>query len=128
MFNRKQELTVEIATGQENLRSLDENIAKVYTDFFDNTGKSLREFDDHEITAPVEELRSSLDLVKKKIQDLGYINNMAEDEYNEAKKNYDFYSKNMEDLTKEERKTLAPRVMEDIAAMLAEDKQYTAGR
>ena len=100
MFNRKQELTVEIATGQENLRSLDENIAKVYTDFFDNTGKSLREFDDHEITAPVEELRSSLDQVKKKIQDLGYINNMAEDEYNEAKKNYDFYSKNMADLMK----------------------------
>ncbi|MCF0262386.1 MAG: AAA family ATPase, partial [Sphaerochaetaceae bacterium] len=38
--------------------------------------------------------------VKKKIESLGYINYMAEDEYNEAKKNYDFYSKNMEDLTK----------------------------
>ena len=48
----------------------------------------------------LEDLKSSLDSVKKKIQDLGYINNMAEDEYNEAKKNYDFYSKNMDDLTK----------------------------
>ena len=111
MFNRRQELTVQIATDRENLRSLDENIAKVYTDFFDNTGKSLREFDDHEITTAVEDLKSSLDSVKKKIQDLGYINNMAEDEYNEAKKNYDFYSKNMADLTK---------AKNDLAEVIAE--------
>ena len=99
-LDRKQQLVSDLATAKENIRSLAENIQKVYTDFFDNTGKSLKEFNDHEITAPVEELKSNLDTVKKKIESLGYINYMAEDEYNEAKKNYDFYSKNMEDLTK----------------------------
>ena len=99
-FQRKQTLAVDIATAKENIRTILENIQRIFTEFFDNTGKSLREFNDHEITAPVEELKSTLDSVKKKISDLGYINFMAEDEFNEAKKNYDFYSKNMDDLTK----------------------------
>ena len=99
-FERKQQLAVETATKQEHIRSLMESIQKAFTDFFDSTGKSLKEFNTHEITASVEDLRSELDTVKKKISDLGYINFMAEDEFNEAKKNYDFYSKNMDDLTK----------------------------
>ena len=110
-FNRKQQLAVDIATAKENVRQLLENIQKIFTDFFDNTGKSLREFNDHEITAPVEELKSELDSVKKKISDLGYINFMAEDEFNEAKKNYDFYSKNMDDLRK---------AKEDLEEVIAE--------
>ncbi len=99
-FQRKQDLVAEIATAKENIRAILDNIQKIYTDFFDNTQKSLKEFNDHEITMPVEELKSKLDTTKRRIQDLGYINYMAEDEYNEAKKNYDFYSKNMDDLTK----------------------------
>ena len=99
-FERKQQLAVDIAKWQENIRALGENIQKLYTDFFDNYQKSLREFNDHEITTPVEDLKSELDTVKKKIEGLGFINYMAEDEFNEAKKSYDFYSKNLEDLTK----------------------------
>ena len=99
-FERKQQLAVDIAKWEENIRSLNDNIQKLYTDFFDNYQKSLREFNDHEITAPVEDLKSELDSVKKKFEGLGFINYMAEDEFNEAKKNYDFYSKNLEDLTK----------------------------
>ena len=99
-FERKQQLAVDIAKWQENIRSLAENIQKLYTDFFDNYQKSLREFNDHEITTPVEDLKSELETVKRKIEALEFINYMAEDEFNEAKKNYDFYSKNMEDLTK----------------------------
>ena len=110
-FNRKQQLAIDIATAKENVRQLLENIQKIFTDFFDSTGKSLREFNDHEITAPVEELKSELDSVKKKISDLGYINFMAEDEFNEAKKNYDFYSKNMDDLRK---------AKEDLEEVIAE--------
>ncbi len=98
-FYRKQTLMTDIATARANLLSLNESIQKVYTDFFDDTGKSLREFNDHEITAPVEDLKSELETVKRRIQDLGFINFMAEEEYNEAKKNYDFYKKNLDDLT-----------------------------
>ena len=99
-FQRKQTIAVDIATANENIRAIAENIQRIYTEFFENTQKSLKEFNDHEITATDEELKSKLDVVKKRLQDLGYINYMAEDEYNEAKKNYDFYSKNMSDLTK----------------------------
>lgn len=99
-FNRRQELISEIARAVENVRNLGEQIQSRYTEFFDNTGKSLKEFNDHEITAAVDDIKNELDSVKKRIQDLGYINYMAEDEYNEAKKNFDFYSKNMEDLNK----------------------------
>lgn len=99
-FQRKQDLAVEIATSKENIRAILDNIQKIYTDFFDNTQKSLKEFNDHEITMPVEELKTKLETVKRRLQDLGFINYMAEDEFNEAKKNYDFYSKNMADLSK----------------------------
>ena len=99
-FSRRQELIGEIAKAVENVRNLGEQIQNRYTEFFDNTGKSLKEFNDHEITANVDDIKGELDSVKKRIQDLGYINYMAEDEYNEAKKNFDFYSKNMEDLNK----------------------------
>ena len=99
-FERKQQLAVDIAKWQENIRALSESIQKLYTDFFDNYQKSLREFNDHEITTPVEDLKSELENVKRKIEALGFINYMAEDEFNEAKKNFDFYSKNLDDLTK----------------------------
>lgn len=99
-FDRKQQLIGEIATGRENIRSLGEQIQKIHTDFFESTGKSLREFNNHEITQSYDVLKGELETTKKKIQELGYINYMAEDEYNEAKKNFDFYSKNMDDLTR----------------------------
>lgn len=98
-FEKKQRLMTELATSRANLQALDDNIQKVYRDFFDETGKSLKEFDKEEITVPVDDLKAELETVKKKIQDLGYINYMAEDEYNEAKKNFDFYQKNLDDLT-----------------------------
>ena len=99
-FLRKQELAVEIATARENIKGVMDNIQKLYTDFFDNYQKSLKEFNDHEITESVEDLKNELDTVKKKIEGLGFINYMAEEEFNEAKKSYDFYSKNLDDLTK----------------------------
>ncbi|MCR4676464.1 MAG: AAA family ATPase [Sphaerochaetaceae bacterium] len=99
-FEKKQSLSNEVATGEANVSNLKSQIEKIFTDFFEDTGKSLREFADHEVTTPVADLKSELETVKKKIQDLGYINQMAEEEFAEAKKNYDFYKKNLDDLTK----------------------------
>ncbi len=99
-FDRKQVLATDIATAEANIANLKTQIEKIYTDFFDETGKSLKEFDNHEVTADVNELKSELDTVKKAIQGLGYINQMAEEEYEEAKKNYEFYKKNLDDLNK----------------------------
>ncbi len=99
-FDRKQKLIEIIATQNANIGAVNEIIQKTYNDFFDNTGKSLKEFDNHEVTEDVGELKNQLETVKTKLLNLGIINYMAEDEYNEAKKNYDFYSKNMNDLVK----------------------------
>lgn len=97
-FDRKQELTTEIATYRVNIQNLDESIQKIHTDFFEKTGKSLREFDDHEVTEAVDELKNEAEEIRQKLQSLGYINYMAEEEFNEAKANYDFYKKNLDDL------------------------------
>lgn len=113
-FDRKQELMTKLAAEKENLKNINENIQKIYTDFFDNTGKSLKEFDDHEITQSVEDLKNEAEDVKKKLQDLGYINYMAEEEFNEAKKNYEFYKQNLDDLRKSK---------EDLEEVIAQIKQ-----
>ncbi|MCR5761601.1 MAG: AAA family ATPase [Sphaerochaetaceae bacterium] len=99
-FDRKQTLSTEIATSEANISNLNSQIEKIHTDFFDETGKSLKEFEDHTVTADVNDLKSELEAVKKSIQNLGYINQMAEEEYEEAKKNYEFYKKNLDDLNK----------------------------
>ncbi|WP_320130810.1 AAA family ATPase [uncultured Sphaerochaeta sp.] len=78
------------------------NISGIYTSFFENFGKSLKEFEsrlDEEINdIPV--LKTRLEEVKRKIDGLGYINQMAEDEFAEVKEQYDFLTKQLDDLTK----------------------------
>lgn len=99
-FDRRQELISIIATTQANVDNLDTQIQKIYTDFFAETGKSLREFNTHEITAPVNDLKAQLDDCRKKRDSLGYINYMAEEDYAEASRNYEFYKTNLDDLKK----------------------------
>lgn len=99
-FDRRQALISEIATSKANVENLEAQIQKVYTDFFNDTGKSLREFNQHTVTASVDDLKNELETAKKKRDSLGYINYMAEDEYAEASRSYQFYKKNLDDLIK----------------------------
>ena len=99
-FDRRQALISEIATSKANVENLEAQIQKVYTDFFNETGKSLREFNQHTVTASVDDLKNELETAKKKRDSLGYINYMAEDEYAEASRSYQFYKKNLDDLIK----------------------------
>ena len=113
-FDRRQDLISLIATKQANTENLETQIQKIYTDFFAETGKSLREFNTHEITAPVDQLKSELEECKKKRDSLGYINYMAEEEFAEASRNYEFYRKNLDDLIK------AKQDLEEIIADIKE--------
>ena len=113
-FNRRQELISLVATKHANVENLEAQIQKIYTDFFNETGKSLREFNTHEITAPVDQLKTELDSYKKKRDSLGYINYMAEEEFAEASRNYEFYRKNLDDLIK------AKQDLEEIIADIKE--------
>ena len=40
-------------TEKANLENINQQIQRVYTEFFEATGKSLKEFDNHEITVPI---------------------------------------------------------------------------
>ncbi len=78
------------------------NVNALYTSFFENYGKSLKEFEnrmDEEINdIPV--LKSRLEEVRSKINGMGYINQMAEEEFSEIKEQYDFLTKQLDDLYK----------------------------
>lgn len=99
-YERKNTLNNDISVCNANIANFDVQIKKVYTDFFEDTGKSLYEFEGKAVDCTAESLKEELEVVKKKIADLGYINYMAEEEFNEAKKNFEFYSKNFDDITK----------------------------
>ncbi|HHT80154.1 MAG TPA: AAA family ATPase [Spirochaetales bacterium] len=91
------------------------NISAIYTNFFDNYGKSLKEYEGRlsEDIVDIPVLRANLDEVKKKIASMGYINQMAEEEFSEVKEQYDFLTKQMDDLNK---------AKEDLAAVVLEIK------
>lgn len=98
--NEIQEKKLDIAKLTEGIKGLEEQIAKVFSDFFANYQKSLKEFDDHEVEGSIDDIREKLALAKKRAENLGYINYMAEEEFDEAKSSYDFIGGNLEDLKK----------------------------
>ena len=91
------------------------NITAIYTNFFDTYGKSLKEYESRltEDIVDIPVLKAQLDEVKKKIASMGYINQMAEEEFSEVKEQYDFLTKQMDDLTK---------AKEDLASVVLEIK------
>ncbi len=78
------------------------NITGLYTTFFENYGKSLKEFENRldEEVSDIPVLKSRLEEVRRKLDGMGYINQMAEEEYAEVKEQYDFLSKQLDDLYK----------------------------
>lgn len=101
-YERLQALRGESVKLGLQIEQLVSNIAGIYTTFFDNFGKSLKEYEsrlDEEINdIPV--LKTRLEEVRRKIEGLGYINQMAEDEFAEVKEQYDFLTKQLDDLSK----------------------------
>jgi chromosome segregation protein len=85
-----------------HIDNLGEQIQSVYLNFFDATGKSLKEFD-HRLDEDLGDtalLRERLAEIKKLIQGMGYINHMAEEEFAEIKERYEFLVRQMNDLVK----------------------------
>jgi len=80
----------------------EEALGNVYTSFFNTYGKSLKEFEGR-LGGEIEEytvLQNRLNSVKKELEGLGNINQMAEDEFNEVKSQYDFLTSQLADLNK----------------------------
>ncbi|HKL59613.1 MAG TPA: chromosome segregation protein SMC, partial [Sphaerochaeta sp.] len=97
------------------IEQLGTNITAIYTNFFENYGKSLKEYESRltEEIVDIPVLKANLDEVKKKIASMGYINQMAEEEFSEVKEQYDFLTKQMDDLAK---------AKDDLAAVVLEIK------
>ncbi|MGB4405480.1 MAG: AAA family ATPase [Sphaerochaeta sp.] len=91
------------------------SISGIYTNFFENYGKSLKEYESRltEEIVDIPVLKATLDEVKKRIASMGYINQMAEEEFSEVKEQYDFLTKQMDDLNK---------AKEDLASVVLEIK------
>lgn len=104
--NSDYELLQNLRSEKEKLElqieQLASNIAMLYTNFFDSYGKSLKEFESRlgEEIVDIPVLKTRLEEVRRKIDGMGYINQMAEEEFGEVKEQYDFLSKQLDDLYK----------------------------
>lgn len=104
--NSDYELLQNLRSEKEKLglqvEQLASNIAMLYTNFFDSYGKSLKEFESRlgEEIVDIPVLKTRLEEVRRKIDGMGYINQMAEEEFSEVKEQYDFLSKQLDDLYK----------------------------
>jgi chromosome segregation protein len=100
LYNELNDLRNKVTSLESDAINLGELINKIYSDFFDQYGKSLKEFDDHEVTSDVGELKKSLAECKQKLAGIPYVNQMADQEFEEVKTRYDFYTTNLADLEK----------------------------
>ncbi|NCB01050.1 MAG: chromosome segregation protein SMC [Spirochaetia bacterium] len=85
-----------------HIDSLHEQIQQVYHLFYDTYGRSLKEYDSR-LSSELESetsLREDLIQLKKQMGQMGYINHMAEREFEEIKERYDFLSLQHNDLVK----------------------------
>ncbi len=101
-YEELQNLRSEKEKLELQIDQLASNVASLYTNFFDNYGKSLKEFEGRmsEETSDIPVLKARLDEVRKSIDGMGYINQMAEEEFGEVKEQYDFLTKQLDDLNK----------------------------
>ncbi len=97
------------------LSTTDEYIQNISTDFFNKYTRNLGEFQkvmEEEELPDDTLLLNELNEVNKELEGLGTINYMAEDDYNAAKEQFDFYSRHLDDLNKA--RTDLERVLQEI--------------
>jgi chromosome segregation protein len=84
------------------IEGINQAVSNIYTTFFENYSKSLKEYEDRlkDELGETKVLRNRLEECNKELSRLGYINQMAEDEFNEAKQQYDFLNEQINDLLK----------------------------
>jgi chromosome segregation protein len=106
-----------IERTQIELSSLRTDIRNVYENFADRYSRDLRDYQDRmlEIREPMGVFRERLSSLKGRLQDLGQVNLMAPEEFEEVKERYEFLSGQMEDLAK------AGRDLEQVTKTIREE-------
>ncbi len=101
-FDTVNKLRREKDQSELQIQSIGEMVEQIYNNFFETYSKNLAEYED-KLNQELEDpkiLRNKLEDVKNEISRLGYINQMAGDEFEEAKQQYDFLSSQIDDLMK----------------------------
>ncbi len=101
-FETVTQLRREKDQSELQIQSIGEMIEQIYNNFFETYSKSLVQYEEklNQILEDPKILRNKLEDVKKDIANLGYINQMAQDEFEEAKQQYDFLTSQIDDLMK----------------------------
>ncbi len=109
---------------QMECAEINAEIRNIYDNFRENHSRDLTEYEDRmfEIKTPLQELRSVLQEKKSKIRELGQVNLMALEEFEEIKERYDFLSGQMKDLTeaKEDLERITTQIRKESAELFLE--------
>ena len=90
-----EKLQIEVTTIQVDIRN-------IYDNFRERYSRELSEYDSriHDLKAQPQVLKARLADLKAKQRDLGHINLMAPEEFNEVKERYEFLNSQLSDLTR----------------------------
>ncbi len=118
--NAKYSTLTGIQNSMERIRAereaVEHEMSFVYDTFEDTYSRSLKEFDTSafEVRDDIQEIRRQLKSEKVALQNLGYINHMAAEEFKEVKERYDFLTRQIDDLSRAKNDLL--KITEEITA------------
>lgn len=114
------EINENITRVSERINQSRDKINDIYTHFYENHALNLKDFEDNTKNLIDEEAyKNKLSAVNEKIKNLGHINEMALDEYQEAKNRFEFLTKQREDLEKSKEEIL--KIIADANKKAGED-------
>ena len=117
---RLNEINENITRVSERINQSKDKINDIYTHFYENYALNLKEFEENTQNLIDEEtFKNKLNTVYEKIKNLGHINELALDEYQESKNRFDFLSKQKEDLEKSKEEIL--KIIADANKKAGED-------
>lgn len=114
------EINESLTRTYERINQTKEKIEDIYGHFYENYATKLEDFEAQTPDNIDEEaLKNKLSAVNEKIKNLGHINEMALDEYQEAKNRFEFLMKQKEDLEKSKEEIM--KIISDANRKAGED-------
>lgn len=99
---KSEKLQADIEKIQIDLTTIQVDIRNIYDNFRERYSRDLSEYDSriHDLRKNARDLRDTLARLKAKQKDLGHVNLMAQEEFNEVKERYEFLNNQLSDLNK----------------------------
>lgn len=114
------EINENITRAGERINQSNDKIKDIYTHFYENYALNLKDFEENTQNLIDEEsYKNKLSTINERIKNLGHINEMALDEYQEAKTRFEFLIKQKEDLEKSKEEIL--KIIADANKKAGED-------